>query len=494
MTMRSFENGRWCSWLCGGSAIAAALIGLAQPAAAQPAQDPPPAPVPPPAPTPAVQPPPPTTVTPPPAATPPAATPPTGVGAPVAPPVAGTPVAAEPPAGAAAEPPAGGEAKPAEEKEKSWYDILSLSAFVDTYFSLNYRFPKPQAGTNLYRAFDANNGFSLSWAGIDAAIDPDPLGMQISLRLGPSAAVIAGSDTDSLQFLTQAYGQWRPGGKDGKVTMIAGKFYTLYGGEAIDAQYNMAYTLGLVPTLSQPAFHTGLRSDIKLADPLTMKLLVVNGWNNTIDNNLGKTFGAQFVLTPIEQLTIYAGYLGGPEEDDLREVVCPPEFDYNALNGQCDIPGTGVGATVDNSSANSRWRHLADLVVDFNPTDTFRILFNGTFVTQQALVDPDAGTGETMFQTFYGASLQMRYQFHENFAAAIRGEVYRDEQGFSTGLDDAATLGTGTIALDVTPTPMLVIRVETRGDFAGQAIFPGGVDESHKNQITSTLGIIAKSQ
>ena len=490
--MRSFENGRWCSWLCGGSAIAAALIVFAQPAAAQPVQDPPPV-SPPAAVPPAAQPVPPATAQPP-VATPPPATPPTGVAAPATPPAAGTPVAAQPPSGVAAEPPAGGEAKPAEEKEKSWYDVIAVSAFVDTYFSLNYRFPKPQAGTNAYRAFDANNGFSLSWAGIDAAIDPDPVGLQISLRLGPSAAVIAGSDTGSLEFLTQAYGQWKPGGKDGKVTLIAGKFYTLYGAEAIDAQYNMAYTLGLVPTLSQPAFHTGLRSDIKLADPLTMKLLVVNGWNNTIDNNLGKTFGGQFVLTPIEQLTIYAGYLGGPEEDDLREVVCPSDFDYNALNGQCDIPGTGVGAIVDNASANSRWRHLADLVVDFNPTDTFRILFNGTFVAQQALVDPDAGTGDTMTQTFYGASLQMRYQFHENFAAAIRGEIYRDEQGFSTGLDSAATLGTGTVVLDVTPTPMLTLRFETRGDFAGQQIFPGGIDELHNNQFTSTLALIAKSQ
>jgi Putative beta-barrel porin-2, OmpL-like. bbp2 len=490
MTMRSFENGRWCMRLGGGSALAAALIAFTNPVVAQPqpGQDPPSAPVQPVAPEP-------TPAQPPPAATtPPAATPPpTGVGSPATPPAAGTPV--EPAAGEG--PAAAGEVKEGEgeakEKEKSWYEIIALSAFVDAYFSVNYRFPKPQSGTNLYRGFDANNGFSLSWAGIDAAIEPDPVGMQISLRLGPSTAGIAGTDGD-FQYVTQAYGQWRPGGKDGRVTLIAGKFYTPYGGEAIEAQYNMAYTLGLVPWLSQPAFHTGLRSDIKIADPVTMKLLVVNGWNNTIDNNIGKTFGAHFVFTPIDQLTISAGYLGGPEEDDVEDIECPPEFDYNPLTNACDIPGTGVGATLDRPSANSRWRHLADLVVDVNPTDTFRILFNGTFVTQNALVGEEEGSLDTTYQTFFGASLQTRYQFHENFAAAIRGELYHDDSGFTTGLDGAATLGSGTIVLEASPTPMFVVRLETRGDFAGQAIFPGGIDDTHKNQITTTLGVIAKTE
>src|SRR5262245_14982747 len=75
-----------------------------------------------------------------------------------------------------------------------WYDALTFGAFVDAYASVNYNFPKPASGNNLYRAFDTTNGFALSWVGLNASYDPDPVGGTLSLRFGPTATIYAGAD------------------------------------------------------------------------------------------------------------------------------------------------------------------------------------------------------------------------------------------------------------------------------------------------------------
>ena len=40
----------------------------------------------------------------------------------------------------------------------------------------------------------------------------------------------------------------------------------------------------------------------------------MNGWNNVVDNNSGKTYGFDFSGAPNKQWNIYINYLAGPEE------------------------------------------------------------------------------------------------------------------------------------------------------------------------------------
>ena len=47
----------------------------------------------------------------------------------------------------------------------------------------------------------------------------------------------------------------------------------------------MNYTRGVLYWVAEPQFHTGLRASYQLTDEVTFRLMAVNGWNNTIDNN-----------------------------------------------------------------------------------------------------------------------------------------------------------------------------------------------------------------
>ncbi|HYP88766.1 MAG TPA: outer membrane beta-barrel protein, partial [Polyangiaceae bacterium] len=175
----------------------------------------------------------------------------------------------------------------------SWYDAIEFSAFADGYLSVNYNFPKPQSGRNVLRAHDTTNGFALAWVGVNASYPADPVGATVSLRFGPAAREVGNCFNDDkstcdanngLQNVKQAFASWKPGGSDSMLQLDLGKFETPFGAEVSESHLNMNYTRSMLYA-SQPVTHTGLRATLAFADAFDLKLLAVNGWNNSIDNN-----------------------------------------------------------------------------------------------------------------------------------------------------------------------------------------------------------------
>src|SRR6478735_5445300 len=268
--------------------------------------------------------------------------------------------------------------------EEKWYDSFDVRVFADAYFSLNYNAPKPQSsGNGVMRAYDTSNGFSVAWAGLDISHAAEPIGGTISLRFGPSAqrynsSCVSKCDGDyGLQNVKQAFASFRPG-KDIPLTLDFGKFDTIYGAEVAESQDNINYTRGVLFWLGQPLFHTGLRANWEATKNLRARALVVNGWNNTLDNNTGKTFGAQLTAhAPRNEahdwISATVGYLGGPERDDTVSVQCPAGsvFDQNSPSGCSPGTGSSSSGTLDRPGNNSSgWRHFIDLVITADPIDS----------------------------------------------------------------------------------------------------------------------------
>ena len=86
---------------------------------------------------------------------------------------------------------------------------------------------------------------------------------------------------------------------------------------------------------TQPLFHTGLRVTADITEELALTGLIVNGYNNTVDNNMGKDLGLKLALTlprsdhggPL--LSVSIGYLGGPEREDFLVTECPADAHFD---------------------------------------------------------------------------------------------------------------------------------------------------------------------
>jgi hypothetical protein len=471
------------------------------PAPARPAAPPPaPAPIRPAAvaPTPAAVPPAAVAATPAPAAAPAAPAPALAVAPPLEPsgPPAPAPVAPVAPEVAA---PARGD----EDRGGGWYEALDISAFVDGYYGMNFNAPKPQEGRNQFRAFDRANGFSLSWAALNIAYSSDAVGATLDLRIGPSASALAGDDAKhGLEFVKQAYATWRPWGADSRLTLDFGKFDTIYGAEVADSQGNINYTRGLLYTLAQPKFHTGLRASYAFTDAFSATLLAVNGWNNSVDNNVGKSFGAQLAYAVPRAdgsgnlVVAKLGYLMGPEQVDYLAVCAPGTTFESSPSPRCtpgDAPPTFLA---DRGGANSDGlRHLVDFVLTLEPMDALLITANVDFGHETRLVQLVPGASSRGVD-FYGVSLAGRYRFGDVWGVGLRGEYLGDPQAGLCGAlcaglgQDKLSLLSGTATVDASPADHLLLRLDVRADHASADVFPV-LRDGKPTQVTATLGVVA---
>jgi hypothetical protein len=415
-------------------------------------------------------------------------------------------------------PPVSTEPEPVavEDEAAPWYEQLNASAFVDAYFSHNYMTPKPQYGRNRFRGFDSTNGFALSWAGLDLAYAGAEFGGTLDLRFGPNAAVFSG-DTDTeagLQYVKQAYATWRPGGADSAVTLDFGKFDTIYGAEVADSHLNFNYTRGLLNWLGQPFFHTGLRANFDVSDQFWITALVANGWNNSVDNNIGKSFGLQLNLavpnsTDPEGAPVFdahVGYMIGPEQEDHGLIVnhCAPglTFDPTELRCTADNDSPSPDLQRDGGDSNTAFRHFIDVILGINPSPEFSMVINGDLGIEDTRTGPLDSNVTPGFksQMWWGISAMGRYAFTSAWAGAARAELYSDPDGRATAGDDRYVvdvkelmLFSATFTAEYSPLSHLIFKLDNRLDFANEDVMPRQVRSYESIQVTSTLGVVVTS-
>ncbi|QQR88718.1 MAG: porin [Myxococcales bacterium] len=348
------------------------------------------------------------------------------------------------------------DSEEASDETSHWYDAIDFQAFVDAYARLDWNFPKPQTETGMNRGYDFSNGFSFAWVGLDLSYDSGPVGGSIQLRFGPSVPRLLGGDAVSFSFdnVKQAFVSWRP---FESLQLDFGQFDTVYGIEVADSQYNMNYTRGTLYFVGQPFYHSGLRARLSLSEMFSLTGLVVNGWNNTIDNNIGKTYGIQLNFDLQDTLHAALGYLGGPEQADTDD----------------------AGAKIPN--ANEQWRHFVDVLASIHASEKLSLDVNADLGAE------DIGSS---YAFWWGVMVGARYSFVDSFALALRGEYFSDKDAFLLGVADLDLI-TGTLTLDYQPSKHLIIRLDNRVDMASNNIYPRGTNQLEQLSVSSVLGLVA---
>lgn len=338
-----------------------------------------------------------------------------------------------------------------------WLDSLTFRVFADAFFAAHWTLPNGFSGDHSavlpHRAYDVNGGLNLAFAGLDLRYTPDPIGAAIDLRFGSAVPRLLGAFSglpEGLQFVKQAYVSWRP---DPMIQIDFGQFDTIYGAEVSESWLNPNYTRGAVYNVVQPFYHGGFRVIVTPLEGLTLTGILVNGWNNVLDNNDGKTGGvmARYAVGP---LSASIGYLVGPEKspDDTT-------------------PG----------DEDARLRHFVDAVVGLDLGD-FDLISNGDLVVE------DIGNGATF--TLWGVMLGARYQLIEELALAARVEYI----GLPDLPEDAGRdLWTTTFTLDVQPASQLVIRLDIRTDVASDDRFIDTDGDPTEVAFSAVLGVVVHS-
>lgn len=341
----------------------------------------------------------------------------------------------------------------------NFFKSTQVSGYVDSYYGYNLNRPADQ--TVGFRGVNTNhNSFQFNAAKISFNKAPNgngPVGYRLDLVYGPLAdsfnvpfeLPVEGRSTDSIQrnILNAYISYTAPVGKG--LTFDVGKFTTFVGAEVFDTIDNWNYQQGVMFSYAQPYYHTGLRMTYAPSDKVGLGFYLVNGWNNSFDQNTGKSVGFSVALTPSSKFQIIQNYLGGPE----------------------------------NSISNSGWRHLYDGVVNATLNPNVALRFNYDIGTNRPLISSDPS------QQWRGIASSIRFSTSDGkIALAPRFEYLYDNSGFATGYRQ--DLKTFTLTNEYRIRPNFSTKIEYRYDFSNEDIFKKRVDEFTNRQNVFLVGLV----
>ena len=356
------------------------------------------------------------------------------------------------PAAAPAPPPDAPETPPPPEEQKSdiaaFFRGTEIGGLVDARYTV---FSTKPAGDAQYRNFDTrHNQFGLTMAQLWLAKPPTSDsrgGFKVKLSVGPATTIVQSLEPGAssvLQNIEEGFISYlAPIGKG--LQIDAGKFVTQHGAEVIEAKDDWNYSRSLLFALAIPYYHSGVRATYSPTDKISLMGTVVNGWNNVVENNGGKTFGAQIAYKPTAALSLVQNYMAGPEQPD----------------------------------DNHDWRHLLDSIATWTVNPKLSLMANYDYGT-----DTIAGA-KVHWQ---GVAGYAKIQAAKRVAFSPRLEWYEDPAGFTTGTPQ--TLKDITTTLELKATDTFLWRIEYRTDFSDTAVFKMQSGELRKSQSSIGFGIL----
>ena len=315
---------------------------------------------------------------------------------------------------------------------------ISWSGFVDVYYSKNFNSPSNQM--NQLRNYDIyENQFGFNFVKLTVQEQAQPIGFRVDLALGTGNDVMQGllnprtgatvPSSSTLNLVEQAYlTAVVPIGSG--LTVDIGKFTSMMGYEVIESNGNWNYSHSLLFSLAIPSFHMGMRLTYPLTGDFTIALHIVNSWDSIIDNNKSKTVGLGLNYSPTSAITITLNGMSGFEQP--AGVPC----------GKKDVGELIVTQQIGN-----------DL--------TFAV---------------DAGYGRERvsdsLDIWAGGTAYVKYNLDSRSNLAVRGEVYYDPNGYTTGaMFSKPTFKEVTLTYEYRPWDPIILRLEARDDFANGKLF-----------------------
>jgi len=297
--------------------------------------------------------------------------------------------------------------KQVKDQEKTITEKLGIDfhLLIATDFLYNINNPPSNPGLNTGRVFDNDaDSFTVNDAALFISRTPkenESLGFMFDVDFGKTGQIVnnatwwgnSGFGTSDFFNLREAYLTYKvplPGG----VTLKAGKFVTLMGEEVIKTWNNFNWNISnsILFGYAIPFTHTGLLANFPVGSMITMDLGVVNGWDDVVDDNQGKTFIGDFIFTPADAFSVdIAGSYG-------TEV---PHNEHSKTGGL-----TGV--------------------FTIKATDALTFIVDADWFNQN---DSPVYTTGGKSALWYGAAGYAIYKVSDNLQLSLRGEGFVDSDG-----------------------------------------------------------------
>ncbi|MBI3219889.1 MAG: porin [Bacteroidetes bacterium] len=298
---------------------------------------------------------------------------------------------------------------PEEKKDDSKF---TYSGYFDTYYFGNFNNPSTRSNlgnSGISRGFDRFPGqFQLGMflnrmaysykntevvaeIGFGPNVEYGSYGSDFRYKWGTTIA----NNTYTALMIKQAYINYKA---SDKLTFTMGQFGTHIGYEVIDAPLNFHYSINNTFNAGIPFYHLGLKANYTLSSKVSVMAGVVNGTDNINDNNRGKSFIGQVIVTPAKGLTVYLNTIQG-----------------NEANART------------NGSDTTSYFGVLDLVATYQANDQLLLAFWGMYGTVQGEFQGATYFPET--KHWSGVNLYASYKLSNLFSIGCRIEHFDNQDG-----------------------------------------------------------------
>lgn len=351
----------------------------------------------------------------------------------------------------------------------------AISGFIDTTY--NYNFNKPYNGTNYLRSFDTKaNSFLMNAAQLQLTGTLGDAGYVVKFLAGTDASVItsAGAGAADDFDLEEAYLTYKCPLTG--ITLKGGKFATPMGIEVIESKDDPTISRGYLFGLAEAYTHTGVIVGHALGSKADIGLGVVNGWDNTVDNNTGKTLLGKLGLNLGDPLSVTVSALYGPEQTEDTSTTSA-----TVING---VP----------TSVNGNTRSSVDVVLVSKIIPKVTLNVQGNMGSEKGPVVLSHGFGTRPGgDTWGGAGLQPVVSITDKFSIGSRLEYFYDKwgsripAGSAVAAVDHLALTNFSIAPAYKITDNFTTRLEYRYDTANKKVFVN--DSGTPKDSSSTVSV-----
>jgi hypothetical protein len=209
-------------------------------------------------------------------------------------------------------------------------------------------------------------------------------------------------------------------------TIKAGHFYTIIGWEVVQAPDNFFYTHSYTMYYGEPFTHTGFLASYALSDSLTLHGGWTDGWDNGWENPNGAST-----------------FLGGASLALGDDASLAWSLTTGTFGDTAGVPNGDV--------------YMNSIVFSWDMTERF------TYILQHDL-GTVSGAGATQAQ-WYGINQYFQYELNNCWAAGMRFEWFRDDDGTRVVAGNPGNYFEVTWGLNYKPCDCLIIRPELRYDW-----------------------------
>lgn len=240
----------------------------------------------------------------------------------------------------------------------------------------------------------------------------------------------------------------------------AGKFVTPLGAEVIEPWANPNISRSLAFSWAIPLTHTGATASYAFGSQASVMLGIVNGWDNVVDSNDGKSVLASVGITPVEQFSLLLNGIYGAEQPDRGDSK----------------------------------RGVFDAVATVKPVENFAIILNYDYGNES---DLHVG-GNAEWNAFSGI---LAYDLVDALPVpvgfALRGEYFDDSDGTRLPTPDGGGFGQYQNAYEITTTFKIVLaeglmfRTEYRYDYGHRQLYEKslvGTDDNYQDDQHTVAG------